>query len=72
MYCQGCKETTTSDLEIFKPDDMTNNLIIISNKITYVFFHFFVHPSHSYCIEGEPICLVPIQRFCISEESVSG
>ena len=34
--------------------------VAISNKITYVFFPFFVHPSHSYCIEGEPICLVPI------------
>ena len=71
MSCQGCKGTTTSDLEIFKSDDMTNSLTIISSKIKYVFFPFFVHPSHSYCIEGEDVCLDPIQWFCIGEESLS-
>ena len=37
MLSQGCRETT-SDLKIFKSDDMTITLIIISNKINYVFF----------------------------------
>ena len=58
MSCQGCR-VTTSDLKIFQSDDMTITLIIISNKINYVFFPFFVHPSHSYCTEGRHYLLSP-------------
>ena len=70
MSCQGCGETT-SDLEIFKSDDVTITLLIISNKINYIF-------SLSLCIHHIVvalrvgiICLVPIQWFCMKEESLS-
>ena len=97
MSCQGCR-VTTSDLKIFQSDDMTITLIIISNKINYVFFKltfiyllfyflfYFIFKlyiivlvfSLSLCIHHIAIalrvgiiCLVPIQWFCMKEESLS-